>query len=69
MVIMETMTLLLLCSPLVFFFLLQIIFSLAIWRTSGFDSPVYIEEPKPIRRHGGTYLDSSRPRYRKGPTY
>jgi hypothetical protein len=66
---MDTMTLLLLCSPIIFFLLLQLLFSISLWRISDFDSPVYTEEPKRLRRHGEVYLDSSRPRYRKSPTY
>lgn len=64
---MDTMDLvLLLCSPIFFFALIQLIFSLAIWRASPFDD-LDPEEPKPIpRNHGGAYLDSGRPRYRKG---
>lgn len=60
---------LLLCSPILFFTFIQLIFSLAIWRASAFDD-LYPEEPKLIpRNHGGAYLDSGRSRYRKGPRH
>ena len=50
-----------------FFFLLQLLFSLAIWRAAC-DPPDY-EEPKKTRRNNGQdYLDSSRPRFRKAFT-
>lgn len=52
-----------------FFLILQLLFSLAIWRAAN-DPPDY-EEPKKTRRNnnGGDYLDSSRPRFRKAYTY
>lgn len=64
---MDTIWLSLLAIPF-FFLLLQLLFSLAIWRVAACDPPDY-EEPKKTRRNnGGDYLDSSRPRFRKAFT-
>lgn len=65
--LMDTIWLVLLAIPL-FFFLLQILFTLAIWRAARFDPPDYEEPEKTRRNNGGDYLDSSRPRFRKAFT-
>lgn len=65
--LMGAIWLVLLAIPF-FFFFLQLLFSLAIWRAAGRDPPDY-EEPKKTRRNNGeAYLDSSRPRFRKAFT-
>lgn len=66
--VMDATYLIVLCVPL-FFFFLQLYFSLALWKASRVDPPIY-EEPKKIRRkNGGAYLDSGRPRFRKSFTH
>lgn len=66
--LMDAIWLSLLAIPL-FFFLLQLLFSIAIWRAAGCDPLDYKEPEKTRRNNGGDYLDSSRSRFRKAFTY